>query len=227
MTAICPLLSEVLRPQHLTDLTLPQRDIDRLQRMVASGSVMNMLFYGAPGLGKTSAARVIKRLMGCESTEIDGSSATGVDFVRDQIEGFASSVSMFGNQKICVIDEADYLSKQAQAALRHVIEKTSRNCRFIFTANDRSNQMPAIQSRMLMVCFDISTSDRRAVQERLIARYEMALAEAGIAYDGSRLREIVAIYYPDFRSIANRLEYEFGCRPESRLSNEVPARDSV
>ena len=52
-------LSELLRPQQLSELTLPRKDIDRLQRMVESGWIMNMIFYGKPGLGKTSAARTI------------------------------------------------------------------------------------------------------------------------------------------------------------------------
>ncbi len=81
-----PLFSELLRPQQLDDLTLPRRDLERLNRMIASGSIMNMLFYGQPGLGKTSAARAIIRLIGADAYEINGSQATGVDYVRDHIE---------------------------------------------------------------------------------------------------------------------------------------------
>ena len=130
------LLSELLRPQQLGDLTLPRRDIDCLTRMVNSGSIMNMIFYGKPGLGKTSAARVIIGLLEAEAIEINGSSATGIDTIRNRIEGFASSIAMTDKPKICFIDEADFLSKSAQSALRYVIENTSRNCRYLFTANN-------------------------------------------------------------------------------------------
>jgi DNA polymerase III delta prime subunit len=137
MTEPRELVSELLRPQQLGDLTLPQRVIDRLQRMVGSGSIMNMLFYGKPGLGKTSAARIFIHALGPhDSIEVNGSSATGVDFIRERIEGFSSSVAMNGGRKICFIDEAEFVSKQAQAALRKVIEEYSDNCRYLLAVND-------------------------------------------------------------------------------------------
>jgi replication factor C small subunit len=205
------LVSELLRPQQLGDLTLPQRVIDRLQRMIDSGSIINMLFYGQPGLGKTSAARVIMKALAPDGTpyEINGSSATGIDFVRDHIQRYASCVSMFGEAKICFIDEAEFVSKNAQASLRKVVEDFSDNCRFLFAANDISKIIPAIRSRLMEICFDIAPADRAAVQQRLIERYERKLAEFGIQHEQQRLTEIVGIYYPDLRAIANHLEFEF------------------
>src|SRR5258708_32891544 len=97
------LLSELLRPRQLDDLTIRYRDIERLNRMVASRSIMNMLFYSKPGLGKTSAARAIIKMIGADAGEINGSKATGVDFVRDRIESFATACSLFGKPKICFI----------------------------------------------------------------------------------------------------------------------------
>src|SRR5262249_31844339 len=118
-------LSELLRPGQLDDLTLPERDIDRLTRMVDAGRVMNMVFHGGPGLGKTSGARIITQAVAGESgMEINGSVLTGIDSVRDRIEPFARSGSILGGQKICLIDEADYLSKNAQASLRYIIENS-------------------------------------------------------------------------------------------------------
>lgn len=204
------LVSELLRPQRLGELTLPQRRIDRLQRMIDEGSVMNMLFYGRAGLGKTSAARVFIKALGPDSSiEINGSSATGVDFVRQQIEPFARSGSVFEGSKICFIDEAEYVSKQAQGALRKVIEDTSENCRFLFAVNDVSKIIPAIRSRLMEICFDILPAERPEVQRRLIERYETRFAELGIPLDKERLRQIVGIYFPDLRSIANHIEFEF------------------
>ena len=210
MTRPTQLVSELLRPQQLVDLTLPRRVIDRLQRMVESGTIMNMIFYGKPGLGKTSAARVITKTIGADVYEINGSSMTGVDTVRNTVEGYASSVSLYKRPKICFIDEADYLSKNAQAALRQVIERTSRNCRYLFAVNDISKLMPAIQSRLMAICFDIAPADRAEVQANLTDRYERKLSEWGISFDKERLNEIVGIFYPDLRSIANHIEFEFG-----------------
>ena len=209
MTEPRELVSELLRPQQLGDLTLPQRVINRFQRMIGSGSIMNMLFYGGPGLGKTSAARVFINALGVSSIEIDGSLATGVDFVRQRIVGFSSSVAFNGGMKLCFIDEADYVSQNAQAALRHVIEESSDNCRYLFAVNNISKLIPAIRSRLLEICFDIAPADRIEVQKRLFGRYERILSEAGISFDRERLTQIVGIYYPDLRSIANHIEFEF------------------
>src|ERR1035437_1922648 len=179
------LLSEVLRPQHLDDLTLPQRDIDRLGRMLNSGNIMNMIFYGRPGLGKTSAARVIIKHLEAHADsftyEVNGSSGKGADDVR-KINEYASIGSLNVGPTICFIDEADFLSPNAQASIR---------------------------SRMKAICFDIATSDRSEVIGRLVQRYQEQLTQLGIEYDEKRLKEIVGIYFPDLRAIANEFEYEF------------------
>ena len=203
------LVSELLRPQQLGDLTLPQNVINRLQRMVVSGTIMNMIFYGKAGLGKTSAARVLAKSIDADLYELNGSSTTGVDTIRHQVEGFASSVSLRNKPKICFIDEADYLSNNAQAALRVTIERFSKNCRFLCAVNNISKLMPAIQSRLMAICFDIVPADRAEVQANLMARYERKLSEFGIHFDKERLNEIVGIFYPDLRSIANHIEFEF------------------
>jgi len=203
-------LAELLRPQQLGDLTLPQRDIDRLQRMVDAGQIMGMVFHGSPGLGKTSAARIIIQAVAGESgMEINGSSLTGIDSVRERIEPFARSGSLFGGNKICLIDEADYLSKHAQASLRHVIENSWSTCRFLFTVNDVGKLVPAIQSRLTLVCFDIAPTDRDQVLRQLRARYRSRLAELGIKYDEASLDQIIGVYFGDFRKIAQQVEWEF------------------
>jgi replication factor C subunit 3/5 len=209
MSGLKPLFSELLRPLQLGDLTLPQRDIDRLQRMLDEGTIMNMLFYGSPGLGKTSAANILIKNGNFSKMEINGSSETGIDFVRTKIEGFAYSGSVMLRPKICFIDEADYLSKNAQAALRRVIEKSSRNCRFLLSANDIDKMVPAIRSRLKEICFDVGFADRVQVQARLIERYKAKLVELGVKHDDKRLIEIIGIYYPDLRAIANQIEFEF------------------
>jgi DNA polymerase III delta prime subunit len=204
------LFSELMRPARLRDLLLPRRDVERLQRMVNSGSISNLAFHGDPGGGKTSAARILINALGRDSSlEINGSAATGVDFVRDQIAPFASSVSLFDGIKLCFLDEADYISKNAQGALRKVIEDYSDNCRFFLAANQIEKLIPAIRSRVTEICFDASPTDRNEFEARLIDRYKRTLSELGIAFDQTRLTELVGIYYPDLRSIANQVEYEF------------------
>jgi DNA polymerase III delta prime subunit len=162
---------------------------------------MNMLFYGSPGGGKTSAGRILIKALGPEdSIEV---------FVRDHIGRFSSSLAMNGGSKICFIDEADYVSKPAQAALRKVVEDYSDGVRYVLAVNDVLELLPAIRSRLVEICFDTAPVDRIEVKSRLIARYRRCLAENGVAYDERRLDELVGIYFPDLRSIANRVEFEF------------------
>jgi DNA polymerase III delta prime subunit len=208
------LLSEVLRPQHLGDLALPQQDIDRLQHMLESREIMNMLFHGAPGTGKTSAARIFGAHEGIEFIEFNGSDA-GKELVLDTITGFASSMSFkSGAIKIAFIDEADDMRAPAQKALRKVIEDYSAKAhvRFILASNDPDKIIDALGSRLFAISFYLPQDERHEVLQRIIERYKRVLPDAGITYDERRLLEIVNDHYPDFRVIANKLEYEFACR---------------
>jgi DNA polymerase III delta prime subunit len=203
-------LSELLRPRRLGDLMLPRRDIERLQQMIDADNVMNMLFYGQFGLGKTSAGRLIARSLGPGGfREFNGSLSTGIDFVRGQIESYANSASLISDhRKICFIDEAE-LSKPAQNGLRKVIEDSWSTCRFILAVNDVSKIIPALRSRLVSICFDIAPSDRAEVKHKLLHRYCNVLRQREIQFDEQRLIQLIGIYYPDLRSIATHVQYEF------------------
>jgi replication-associated recombination protein RarA len=204
-----PLFSEILRPRQLSDLALPQKDIDHLEQMVASRAIMNLLFYGKTGTGKTSAARVILSIVAPRaSTEIDGSLLNKAESVRERVERYASTMTLYGGEKICFLDQLDLASKLAQNLLLKVVED-SRICRFIFAANDPSKLVPAMRSRLVAICFDVSASDQAEVQMRLMERYRRVFEETGIPYDQDRVQDIVRAHYPDLRAIANHLDMEF------------------
>jgi DNA polymerase III delta prime subunit len=204
-------LTELLRPQQLSDLTLPDRDIQRLHKMADSGRISNMIFYGPPGLGKTSAARILQKATE-ENTHwkvINGSLQNGIDYIRRDLERYATSTSVFGNSRACLIDEADFLSQSAQASMRGLMEKSIRNCRFVLTANDVTKIMPALISRMIAIPFSINAVDRPAVITRLQSRFSERLTAMGVRFSRERLDEIVSIYFPDVRAVVNHLDYEF------------------
>ena len=110
--------------------------------------------------------------------------------------------------KIVVLDGADLVPEAAQQALPSVIGEMY-HCRFLFTVNHLAKIIPEIRSRLMPICFDIKPSDREEIQKRLIGRYENKLAEYGILYDKRRLIEIVGTNYPDLRSIAQKVDFEF------------------
>ena len=208
MTNFKPLLSEVLRPQTLADLNLPENISSSLDRMVKSGSAMNLLFYGKPGIGKTSTARILINELRADVYELNGSFNNGDKTMVRVIESFASTMSLSDGPKICFIDEADHMSTDVQASLRYVIERVSSNTRFLLTANDISKLTPAMKSRCLPICFDVPPHQFRDVVDRMTLRYEQRLNELGYTTDTKRIREIVAYYFPDLRTIANMFQLE-------------------
>ena len=201
-------LSEKLRPTMLHALNLEPNVEAMLQRMIENSSISNLLFYGKPGNGKTTTARVIMKAMNADIYELNGSIITSDKTMVNQIENFATSVSFIDSPKICFIDEADYLTMKVQASLRNLIERVSSNCRFIFTANNVNRIHAAIQSRFTRVDFDIMLFDYSLVIEKMTKHYEMNLPMHGYKFDDEIVRKNLRNYYPDFRAVANQFEIE-------------------
>lgn len=202
------LLSEILRPTSFDEITIPEDIKKRLVRMSETGNVMNMMFYGKPGSGKTSMGKLFTNSEKFESLIINGSLETSIEDIRRRVLNFVTSVSMMGRQKICFIDESDYLSKSSQASLRGVIEDCSDNCRFIFTCNDLKKIHPALCSRLLSICFDMTSSQQSKSLEIYTQRTLKKLKEHLVEIDDDRVTRIISMYYPDYRTISNHLEYE-------------------
>lgn len=202
------LLSEQLRPSRFEDLTLPNALKSRLQKMYETRDVMNMLFYGKPGTGKTTAAKIFTDSKFFDSIVINGSLQTSVDEVRSTVNNFATACSLYECPKICFIDEAEYLSKNAQAGLRSLIELTSANCRYIFTANDLSKIHPALCSRLIPICFDMTVTQTKEALDAYLERLISKLKQNSPLVNEDRVKRIVELNYPDFRTIANHLEFE-------------------
>jgi DNA polymerase III delta prime subunit len=175
---------------------------------------MNMIFYGPPGSGKTSAARIISSAWDPSNVlTINGSLQTGIENVRDRVEAFACPTTLrayFGDDdlRVCFIDEADYLSQNAQASLRVLIEGSEGICRFIFAVNDLSKIQPALRSRLQSVQFGRRTDE--GAKTRVRARLAERLSQLGRAIDPQRLDALIADYYPDLRAVNNAIDFEFG-----------------
>jgi replication factor C small subunit len=177
--------------------------------MIKSKNIMNLIFYGSPGTGKTTCAHLIANLSDLHLLPINASLSNSVVDIRNEVEKYATSGSLFGKTKIVLLDESDYLSKNAQASLRSLIEKTIGNCRFILTANVLSKIQEPLQSRCRPFCFEVPLSSINESIEKLIQTIKNRLQELNFEIDESKIRQIVVLKFPDYRAIANEIEFEF------------------
>jgi len=106
----------------------------KLEQYIQTQDIPHLLFYGTAGTGKTTAAKILVKNIDCDYMFINASDERGIDTVRDKIKGFASTVG-FAPLKIVVLDEADFLGREAQPALRNMMEAHAASTRFILTAN--------------------------------------------------------------------------------------------
>jgi DNA polymerase III delta prime subunit len=122
---------EKYRPRTVSDCVLPESTKQVFQQIVDKGEIPNMMFTGTAGLGKTTIAKAICNQLGCDYIIVNGSEEGNIDTLRNKIKRFASTVSLAGDVKVVILDEADYLNPQStQPALRGFIEEFSDNCRY-------------------------------------------------------------------------------------------------
>jgi DNA polymerase III delta prime subunit len=158
-------------------------------------SIPHLLLSGSAGIGKTTLAKILINEIGIEDydvLEINASRTNSVDDVRDKITNFVQMIP-FGPFKVVLLDEADYLSPNAQAALRGVMEEYSQTSRFILTCNYPNRIIPAIHSRCQG--FHVERTD----QTEFTARVATILVEENIEFDLDTLDLYVKVAYPDLR----------------------------
>jgi replication factor C small subunit len=155
--------------------------------------------FGPAGTGKTSLAKLIVNTLGADHLYINASDERGIDTIRDKIVPFASSMG-FNGLKIVILDEADYLTAQAQATLRNVIETFSKSCRFIFTCNYLDRIIHPLQSRTM--AFGITPPSKKEVGQHLLHICDIEK----IKYTKEDLGQIILTHYPDIRKILNTIQ---------------------
>ncbi|KAJ1912137.1 Subunit of heteropentameric Replication factor C (RF-C) [Tieghemiomyces parasiticus] len=197
---------EKYRPVSLDDLVSQNQIKETVQRFIDENKLPHLLFYGPPGTGKTSTILACaRRLYGTHyksmTLELNASDDRGIDVVRDQIVNFASTREIFSaGFKLIVLDEADAMTQAAQAALRRVIEKYTRNVRFCIICNYVSKITPAIQSRCTRFRFAPLQPDQ--VEDRL---RQIVQAE-GVRLTDSGERAILRLSNGDMRRTLNILQ---------------------
>jgi len=197
------LWTEKYRPKKVNDYVF-RDDAQRrqIQSWIDEGSIPHLLLSGVAGIGKTTLARVLINELGIEDydvLEINASRENNVDTVRDKIINFVQMIP-FGPFKVVLLDEADYLTPNAQAILRGVMETYSNHSRFILTCNYPNRIIPALHSRCQG--FHIERTD---ITE-YTARVATILVEENVEFDLDVLDTFVRINYPDLRKCINAVQ---------------------
>ena len=187
---------ERYRPQRLEDYVGNEHILEKVKIYIENEDVPHLLLYGQAGTGKTTLAKIITNQIDCDVMYINASDENNVDTVRDKIRGFASSMG-FRKWKVIILDESDYLTPNAQAALRNLMETFSKSTRFILTCNYVEKIIDPIQSRCQT--FAITPPSKKEVAKRLFD----ILTTEGVKFQTEDLAVLVNSGYPDIRRVLN------------------------
>jgi len=190
---------EKYRPTKLEDYVGNDSIKSKVKVYLQSGEIPHLLLYGKAGTGKTTLAKLIIKNIECDYIYINASDENNVDTVRNKVREFSSSIG-FSPMKIVILDEADYMTPNAQAALRNLMETFSKHTRFILTCNYVEKIIDPIQSRCQV--FGVTPPSRKDVAERLL----YITREENIVEDKEAIVTIVNSTYPDIRRSINALQ---------------------
>jgi DNA polymerase III delta prime subunit len=187
---------EKYRPSKLEDYVGNEHLKAKVEGYLESGDVPHLLLYGKAGTGKTTLAKLIVNSIECDYIIINASDENNVDTVRNKVKNFASSMG-FKPFKIIIMDEFDYMTPNAQAILRNLMETFSKHCRFILTCNYVEKVIDPIQSRCQSFQIVPPTKKDVAIQMSKILKSE------NIEFDVKDLVPIIDASYPDIRKVIN------------------------
>ena len=200
--------TERYRPKTVDECILPEHIKNTFKEYISKGQFPTFLLDGTAGVGKTTIAKALCNEIGAEYLFINGSDeGRSIDVLRTTIKGFASSVSLYDQPKVVIIDEADYMNAQSvQPALRSFIDEYSANCRFIFTCNYKQRIIEPLRSRCTIVDFRLDNKDKAEMAKQFFKRTTQILKQENIEFDTKVVAEIITKYFPDYRKVLLELQ---------------------
>ena len=192
---------EKYRPQTLKDYIGNDLLKEKVQSYLDNNDVPHLLLYGKAGTGKTTLAKIIAQTIECDMMVINASDENNVETVRNKVKNFASGAG-FKGFKIIILDEFDYMTPNAQAILRNLMETFSRHTRFILTCNYHEKIIEPILSRCQTFAVNPPSKKEVAVHVTEILNKE------GIRYDIKDVADIISSFYPDIRRVMNTCQLQ-------------------
>ena len=187
---------EKYRPTTLDTYIGNEHLKSKVKVYLESGDLPHLLLFGRAGTGKTTLAKLLVNNINCDYLYINASDENSVDVVREKVKNFASTMG-FAEMKVIILDECDYITPNAQAALRNLMETFSKHCRFILTCNFVERIIDPIQSRCQS--FQIIPPDRKQVAVHM----SNILQSENVTSDNKDIVTLVNGGYPDIRRVIN------------------------
>jgi len=199
------------RPKKVNDCILPEATKRMVLGAIESGEIPHLLFYGPPGMGKTTLGYAIANELKADVLYVNASMERGIDLMRTRVQQFASTMSLEDGPKIIIMDEADGVTHDGQNALKGALEAFSSNCRFIFTANRVHKIIDPIKSRCTAIDFRIDPSEKTRLAATFYKRIVEILNAEKVTFEAKVVAKLVERNFPDFRKTLNELQrYSMG-----------------